>query len=177
MYTLQGVPSELRLGFVDLDYECSTVCPTLLGLMGIWQKRLGSLPRWWNTDIKVNPTQVSAHLGHPAVHSPSERFFPSQVPRLMGVRSSYTAKITLRRNISASKSRNLEQTILRDSVYARAAADDHMGYSFTNVHNITSGSVGQVHGEGRRQVGRPDGGRFRLLHHHLHSKHGVPKQG
>ena len=22
--------------------------------MGIWQKRLGSWARWWNTDIKVN---------------------------------------------------------------------------------------------------------------------------
>ena len=57
---IQGVPSELRLGFVDLDFECSTVCPTLPGLMGIWQKRLGSWERWWDTEIKVNPTQVSA---------------------------------------------------------------------------------------------------------------------
>ena len=65
LLALQGVPSERRLGFVDFDFECSTVCPTLLGLMGIWQKRLGSWARWWNTEIKVNPTQVSAHLGHP----------------------------------------------------------------------------------------------------------------
>ena len=69
--TVQGVPSELRLGFVDLDFECSTVFPTLLGLMGIWQKRLGSWVRWWNTEIKVSPTHVSAHLGHPVV-APSE---------------------------------------------------------------------------------------------------------
>ena len=41
--TVQGVPSELRLGFVDLDFECSTVFPTLLGLMGIRQKRLGNM--------------------------------------------------------------------------------------------------------------------------------------
>ena len=27
----QGVPSELRLGFVDLDFECSTVCRFYLG--------------------------------------------------------------------------------------------------------------------------------------------------
>ena len=40
---LQGVPCARRLGFVDLDFECSTVCPTLLGLMGIWQKRLGKM--------------------------------------------------------------------------------------------------------------------------------------
>ena len=43
---IQGVPSELRLGFVDLDFECSTVCPILPGRMGIWQKRLGSWARW-----------------------------------------------------------------------------------------------------------------------------------
>ena len=58
LISLQGVQSELRLGFVDLNFECSTVCPILLGLMGIWQKRLGSWARWWNTEIKVNPTQV-----------------------------------------------------------------------------------------------------------------------
>ena len=69
--SLQGVPSELRLGFVDLDFEGSTVCPTLLGLMGIWQKRLGSWARWWNTEIKVNPTQVSSSLGTPCMaHNP-----------------------------------------------------------------------------------------------------------
>ena len=62
---LQDVSSELRLGFADFDFECSTVCPTLLGLVGIWQKRLGSWARWWNTEIKVNPTQVYEHMGHP----------------------------------------------------------------------------------------------------------------
>ena len=38
-------------------FECSTVCPTLLGLIGIWQKWLGSWASWWNTETKVNPTQ------------------------------------------------------------------------------------------------------------------------
>ena len=28
---------------VDLNFECSTVCPVLLGLMGIWQKQLGKM--------------------------------------------------------------------------------------------------------------------------------------
>ena len=36
-----------------MDFECSTVCPTLPGLMGIWQKQLGSWARWWNTELKV----------------------------------------------------------------------------------------------------------------------------
>ena len=61
---LQGVPCARRLGFVDLDFECSTVCPTLLGLMGIWQKGLGSL---WYTKIKVKPTQVHKLMGNPVV--------------------------------------------------------------------------------------------------------------
>ena len=40
MYYLQGVPIARGLDWVDLDFECSTVCPILLGLMGVWQKRL-----------------------------------------------------------------------------------------------------------------------------------------
>ena len=32
--------------------------------MGIWQKRLGAGQDGWNTQIKVNPTQVHAHMGH-----------------------------------------------------------------------------------------------------------------
>ena len=51
------------LGWDDLDFECSTVCPILPGLKGIWQKRLGSWARRWNTQIKVNLTQVQ--MGHP----------------------------------------------------------------------------------------------------------------
>ena len=33
--------------------------------MGIWQKRLCSLSRWWSTQICVNPTQVSDQMNHP----------------------------------------------------------------------------------------------------------------
>ena len=63
---------------VDFEFSCSTqryeqdthisgstVCPVLLGLMGIWQKRLCNWARWWNTQIKVNPTQVSEKRNHP----------------------------------------------------------------------------------------------------------------
>ena len=63
---LQGVPCAPRLGFVDLYFKCSTVCPTLFGLMVIWQNRLGSWARWWNTEIKVKPTQVYKDLGGPS---------------------------------------------------------------------------------------------------------------
>ena len=34
-----AVPCARWRGFVDLDFRCYTVSPTLLGLMGIWQKR------------------------------------------------------------------------------------------------------------------------------------------
>ena len=66
-YQIQGVPCARGLGFVDLNFECSTVCPILLGLMGICHKRLGRCARRWNIQIKVNPTQVYDQLGHPVV--------------------------------------------------------------------------------------------------------------
>ena len=53
------------LGWVDLDFECSTACLILLGLVGVWQKLMGSWTRWWNTLIKVKPTQVHEQMGHP----------------------------------------------------------------------------------------------------------------
>ena len=40
---MQGDSSGRELGFVDLDFEFSTVSPSLLGLMGIWQKRLAKM--------------------------------------------------------------------------------------------------------------------------------------
>ena len=39
--------------------------------MGIWQKRLGSWASWWNTEIKVNPTQVYEDMGHPVQSLPT----------------------------------------------------------------------------------------------------------
>ena len=40
--TLQGDSSDQELGWMDLIFGCSTTCPILLGLMGIWQKWLAS---------------------------------------------------------------------------------------------------------------------------------------
>ena len=48
----------LVVGCVNLNFECSTVCPILPGLMVIWQKCQFCLERWWNIKIKINPTQV-----------------------------------------------------------------------------------------------------------------------
>ena len=61
---VQGVPSEQRLGFVDLDFECSTVCPTLLGPMGIWQKRLGKMVEHRN---QSQPNPGLSSLGTPCM--------------------------------------------------------------------------------------------------------------
>ena len=33
----------MNLGWVDMDFNCSTVCQILLGLVGIWQKRLSKM--------------------------------------------------------------------------------------------------------------------------------------
>ena len=55
----------VNLGWVDLDFDCPTVCLILLGLVGIWQKWLYSWARWWNTQIKVNLTQVHEQVNHP----------------------------------------------------------------------------------------------------------------
>ena len=54
-----------NLGWVDLNFDYSTVCLILPGLMGVWQKRLGSWARWWNSQIQVNRTQVCDQMGHP----------------------------------------------------------------------------------------------------------------
>ena len=60
------VPLPQDLGWVDLDFGCSTVCSILPRLIGIWQKWLCSCSwaRWWNIQNKVNPTHVSDHQPH-----------------------------------------------------------------------------------------------------------------
>ena len=39
----------VHLGWVDLDFECSTLCPFLIGLIKIRQKRLYRWTSMWNT--------------------------------------------------------------------------------------------------------------------------------
>ena len=48
--------------------------------MGIWQKRLGNRARWWNTGIKVHPTQVHEQMGHPVLKS--LKIAPETFPRI-----------------------------------------------------------------------------------------------
>merc|ERR1739842_245422 len=45
----------VHLGWVDLKFECSAVCLILPGLVGIWQERLGSWARQWNSQIPSQP--------------------------------------------------------------------------------------------------------------------------
>ena len=59
---------QANLGWVDLDFGCSTVCPILLGLVEIWQKRLSSRENWWNV-----PNQSQPDPGLPGVGSPCRR--------------------------------------------------------------------------------------------------------
>ena len=65
--SLQGVPCACRLGFVDLDFECSTVFPTLLGRLGIWQKQPSSRARWWKKKSKSTQPSLRAQ-GTPWVY-------------------------------------------------------------------------------------------------------------
>ena len=46
VHCLQSVPSARGVGWVDINFDCSTVCPIVPGMMGIWQKPLGSWTRW-----------------------------------------------------------------------------------------------------------------------------------
>ena len=48
----------VHLGWVDLDFQCSTICLILPRLMGIWQKRLGSRAGWRNNSnqSQTNPS-------------------------------------------------------------------------------------------------------------------------
>ena len=62
---VQGDSSGCGLGRDDWNSECSTACPILPRLVGIWQKWLGRWAGRWNTQIKVNPTQIHEQMGHP----------------------------------------------------------------------------------------------------------------
>ena len=63
---IQGDSSNHGLGWVYLNFECSTVCPILLGLLGIWQKQLG---KTMNIQIKVNWTRVRGQIWWDTLYS------------------------------------------------------------------------------------------------------------
>ena len=54
--TLQGVPSTRGLGWVDLNFDCSTVFPILHGLIGILQKCLGKRVEHQNQSTQPGST-------------------------------------------------------------------------------------------------------------------------
>ena len=57
---VQGVPCAHGLGWVDLNFECSAVCPIMPWPMHDGLKWLGCRERWWNNKIKVGPTQTTS---------------------------------------------------------------------------------------------------------------------
>ena len=61
--------THLLANFGWYDFGCSTLCPILLGLVEIWQKRQGSWARWWNI-----PNQSQPNRGSPGDVSPGSRF-------------------------------------------------------------------------------------------------------
>ena len=66
LFYIQWGASVYRLGWVDFDLSCSTLCLVLLGLMGNWQKWLSRLARWWNIPHQIQPNPV-ANLTLPSV--------------------------------------------------------------------------------------------------------------
>ena len=60
--TLQGVPS--ARGFFGLTWILSILLSARVCL-GWWGFCRSSWTSWWNTQIKVNPTQVHEQMGHP----------------------------------------------------------------------------------------------------------------
>ena len=58
----QGVPSGRRLGCIDLNFGCSTLCSILPWLMAVVQKAAGMLGI---LTFKVNPTHVHEQFEHP----------------------------------------------------------------------------------------------------------------
>ena len=73
---VQGVPCARRLGFVDLDFECSTVCLTLLVLTEFGRSGCAA----WQDGVEhrnqsqPNPTQVYGHMDRPVFPAESPRF-------------------------------------------------------------------------------------------------------
>ena len=54
-----------NLGWVDLNFDCSTVCPILPGLVGIWQKRLGKMvehPKSMSTEPRFAKRWVTLYF-------------------------------------------------------------------------------------------------------------------
>ena len=47
------------LGLVEVDFECSNVCPILPGIMGIWQ-----LDKMVEHPNQIQPNQVHEQMGH-----------------------------------------------------------------------------------------------------------------
>ena len=65
--------------------------------MEIWQKQLGSLERWWNTQSKVNPTLVYEQMGHPVL-MPQWNAILGKVPTAKSITQQFFYRILFRRH-------------------------------------------------------------------------------
>ena len=75
---IQGVPSARGLSWIDLHFECFTVCLILSGLTGIWQMRLGKMVE--------HPNQTKSNSGAR----------PDGTPCSYTIREFFTKNITLK---------------------------------------------------------------------------------
>ena len=66
LVVIQREASGYRLGWIDFDLSCSTLCLALSGLMGYWQKWQSRLARWDNIPNQSQPNSV-ANLMLPSV--------------------------------------------------------------------------------------------------------------
>ena len=63
LYGVEGVPFDRRLGWIDFILERSNLFSFLLRLMRTKEKWMGRWASWWNTKVKVNPTEVNEQTG------------------------------------------------------------------------------------------------------------------
>ena len=83
MHTVQGVPSELRLGFVDLDFECSTVGPNSAWADENLAEASGQLGKMVEHRDQSQPNPGLSSLGTPCTSIRSGlRLSTSKVPGL-----------------------------------------------------------------------------------------------
>ena len=61
-YVTIAIPAVVQGDISVFSFSCSTVCPVLLGPMGIWQMRLCSWSRWWKRGTPKS-TQPSSQSG------------------------------------------------------------------------------------------------------------------
>ena len=76
MNAVQGVPSELRMGFVDLNFDCSSICLTAWA-DGNFSEVAGQLGKMVEHRNQSQPNPGLSSLGTPCTNMP---FFVRDMP-------------------------------------------------------------------------------------------------